>query len=80
MGSSVVWYGEHTHEKVPFLGVCFDCEKVLVIGVCFKKLLAVGVDVMTQVCLVYEKVLVIDASVEEVLVAKLSKIGWVCSW
>ena len=47
---------------------------------CFEKVLAVGVDVMTQVCLVYEKVLVIGASVEEVLVAKLSKIGWVCSW
>ena len=57
----------------------FDCEKVLVIDVCIKRLLAVGVDVMTLVCLVCEKVLVIGASVEEVLVAKLSKIGWVHS-
>ena len=46
---------------------------------CGKKLLAVGVDDMTLVCLVCEKVLVIDASVGEVLVAKLSKIGWVHS-
>ena len=49
----------------------FDCEKVLVIDVCIKRLLAVGVDVMTLVCLVYEKVVVIGASVEEVLVVKL---------
>ena len=52
LGSSVVWQGEHTYEKVPFIGLCFDCEKVLVIGVCFEKVLAAGVDVMTQVCLV----------------------------
>ena len=46
---------------------------------CIKRLLAEGLDVMTLVCLVHGKLLVIGASVEEVLVAKLSKIGWVHS-
>ena len=40
MSSNVLWQGEHKYEKIPVIGVYFEYKKVLVISVCFEKVLA----------------------------------------